>query len=149
MIEQEYLNDRLEDQINWYDKKSSQAQSIYKSLKLYEIIVATLIPIIAGFGEDIVPIPLTVGLLGASIAIVSAYVSLNQFQENWIKYRTTCESLKHEKFLFLSNATPYVDVNRYPLLVQRVEMLISKENSTWSEHTQTSLDKFDAQKSTD
>ena len=79
MSEDEYIDLRLDGQIEWYDKKSLDAQ--------------------------------------------------------WIEYRSTCESLKHEKFLFLSGAEPYCEENSYHLLVQRVEGLISKENSEWFRYT--------------
>ena len=74
------------------------------------------------------------GLLGLAIAVITAVVSLCQFQENWVEYRTTCESLKHEKFLFLTRTGPYNGDAPFPLLVQRVESMISKENTTWSEY---------------
>jgi hypothetical protein len=32
---------------------------------------------------------------------------LNQDQQNRVIYRSTCEALKHEKYLFLSDAGPY------------------------------------------
>ncbi|MGI8569091.1 MAG: DUF4231 domain-containing protein [Methylocella sp.] len=32
---------------------------------------------------------------------------LNQYQANWIAYRSTSEALKHEKFLFLAKAGPF------------------------------------------
>ena len=51
-----------------------------------------------------------------------------------IKYRTACESLKQEKYLFLTNTPPYHmdgDENQQ-LFVQRVETLVSKEIINWS-----------------
>lgn len=37
---------------------------------------------------------------------------LFQFQQNWITYRATAEALKHEQFLFLSEAGPYAGAQR-------------------------------------
>lgn len=73
------------------------------------------------------------GILGLAIAVITAVVSLCQFQENWVEYRTTCESLKHEKFLFLTKTEPYNVDTPFPLLVQHIESMISKENTTWSQ----------------
>ena len=42
------IMDRLEDQINWYDRKSQSAQHIYKRLKIVEILAAAMIPLLAG-----------------------------------------------------------------------------------------------------
>jgi hypothetical protein len=39
--------------------------------------------------------------------------------------------LKHEKFLFLTGAEPYNVAEPFGLFVNRVESLISKENTQW------------------
>jgi hypothetical protein len=140
MNDEEYINSRVNNQIDWYDKKSKSAQCWFKWLRGSEIVAAAAIPLIAGFAANPFPVTLVVGVLGASIAVISAAISLNQFQENWTEYRTTCESLKHEKFLYLTKAEPYHEDEPFRLFVQRIESLISKENSAWSQYTQTSLD---------
>jgi hypothetical protein len=66
------------------------------------------------------------------IAIAAATGSLFKYHENWIQYRATSEALKHEKFLFLGRSSPYDGNDALPVLVQRVEQLISKENSNWT-----------------
>ena len=141
MNEKEYISSRVDDQIGWYDKKSINAQRLFKWLRAIEIISAAAIPIIAGFTKEPFPVTLVIGLLGAMIAVISSFISLNQFQENWTEYRTTCESLKHEKFLFLTKAEPYHEEEPFCLFVSRVESLISKENSAWSQYTQAALEK--------
>jgi hypothetical protein len=37
--------ERLEDQIDWYDKKSAFNQSCFKRIKIIELIAAALIPL--------------------------------------------------------------------------------------------------------
>lgn len=74
-----------------------------------------------------------IGTLGVLIALAAAAGSLFKFHENWIQYRTTAEQLKHEKFLFLTGIRPYDDEERFASLVQRIESLISKENSAWAQ----------------
>lgn len=140
MNDEEYITSRVDDQIGWYDRKSQSAQCWFKWFRGAEIIAAAAIPLIAGFAADPFPVTLVVGILGASIAVISAAISLNQFQENWTEYRTTCESLKHEKFLYLTKAKPYHEEEPFRLFVQRVESLISKENSAWSQYTQANLE---------
>lgn len=46
----EYLNDRLNNQIDWYDGKSQTNQKWFKRLRLLEIIAAAIIPFLAGIG---------------------------------------------------------------------------------------------------
>ncbi|MBM9518341.1 DUF4231 domain-containing protein [Desulforhopalus vacuolatus] len=143
MNEEEYISSRVDNQIDWYDLKSQKAQNCFKWLRGIEIFSAAAIPLIAGFAKEPFPVTLVIGSLGALIALISSFIGLNQFQENWTEYRTTCESLKHEKYLFLTNSEPYNESEPFSLFVQRVESLISKENSAWSQYTKTVIDKVD------
>lgn len=137
MQEQEYIEKRLEDQISWYDKKSIANQSLFKRLRILEIVFATLIPLLSiafevfNFLNDYHA--LIFGVIGLIISVLASIISFGKYQELWQSYRTTCESLKKEKFLFYAKARPYAKNNRYVLLVERVESLISKENTNWSE----------------
>jgi len=44
MSEADPTLERLEDQINWYDRKSNQNHRVYKWLKIIEIVAASLVP---------------------------------------------------------------------------------------------------------
>jgi hypothetical protein len=48
MTDQNPTLERLDDQINWYDKKSLFNQSWYKRLKIVQILTASAIPLAAG-----------------------------------------------------------------------------------------------------
>ena len=133
MEEEEYLENRLDDQINWYDRKSIQNQKTYKMLQLILIVSAASIPFISGYVDKLVYLQYLLGAIGVLVAAITGLISLYKFQENWTSYRTTCESLQHEKYLYLTKSNPYIGKNAFNLLVQRVEMLISKENSSWAE----------------
>jgi hypothetical protein len=133
MTEEEYIAQRLDDQIDWYSKKSSSCQMRYKALRIVEIVAAALIPFLSGMGEKIPSGQWVVGALGVTIALSAAAGSLFKYHENWIQYRVTSEQLKHEKFLFSTRSGPYDDQTRFQLLVQRVEALISKEAATWAQ----------------
>ena len=120
--------ERLEDQIPWYDTKSMENQKWYKRLKVAEIIAAAIIPFAAGFdGPGILT-----GILGILIVIFIGIQSLNQYHDNWISYRSTAEQLKHEKYLWLSKAGSYKDINNPEvMLAERIESLISREHAKW------------------
>jgi hypothetical protein len=69
--------------------------------------------------------------------VAGSIQQLFQFQQNWTGYRATAEALKHEKFLYLSHASPYADGSRRgAILAERVEGLVSQEHAAWSS-TQT------------
>ena len=135
MDETAYINERLDDQIDWYSKKSKRSQNWFKTLRIVEIIAAATIPFLAGYATDAKPeLKLIIGLLGVVIAFVAGIISLNKFQEIWIEYRTTSETLKHHKYLFLTKSSPYDADDSFQILVQTVEALISKENSNWNNY---------------
>jgi hypothetical protein len=120
---------RLEEQIEWYDGRSERCQLMYKWLKFVEIAAAAAIPLAAVFEA-----PLWVGaVLGTLIVLLAGLQHMNQYQTNWITYRSTCESLKHEKFLYLARARPYDEAaNPGRMLGERVEAQISREHARWS-----------------
>jgi len=129
--------DRLNDQIDWYDKKSSFNQTRFKVFKVAVIIAAALIPLLSASQLPFAPsngVPNWVlGALGAFIAIVEGIQQINQYQANWISYRSTCESLKHEKYLYLGQAGPYATAaNSHALLAERIESLVSQEHAKWA-----------------
>ena len=128
MDQTDYLEERLEDQIKWYDKKSKYCQMLHKLLRGVEIIAAALIPFLVNMEGEW---EFIIGLLGVTIAVCAGISSLNKYQENWISYRTTSESLKHHKYLFLAKAEPYSSSDAWPKFAEQIEFLISKENSQW------------------
>ena len=121
---------RLEDEIGWYDRRSRYSQQTFKILKLWTIVIASLVPLLTTFGVHDARV---LASLTASIAVVEAVQQLNQYQTNWILYRSTCEALKHEKYLYLSTAGPYSTASdRKVLLAERVEGLVSQEHAKWA-----------------
>lgn len=47
---------------------------------------------------------LLAAVFGALIVVIEGLQQLYQSLRNWLLYRSTCESLKHEKYLFLASA---------------------------------------------
>lgn len=122
---------RLEDQIDWYNRKSSSAQHVFKRLKVIEILAAATIPFVAGFTFR--HVTLLTGVLGVLITVLEGILHLNQYQQNWTTYRSTCEALKHEKFVYLGKAGPYAGVaDPHALLAERIESLVSQEHAQWA-----------------
>jgi hypothetical protein len=122
---------RLEDQIAWYDRKSGENQRWFKGLKVCQIVTAAAIPVAAGVSAPV----WLVGGGGAFIVVLEGLQQLQQYQQNWTTYRSTCERLRHEKFLFLSRAGSYATApNPEALLAERVEGLVSQEHAAWVSH---------------
>ncbi|HEC16464.1 MAG TPA: DUF4231 domain-containing protein [Sedimenticola sp.] len=135
MTEAEYIEQRLDDQIIWYDRKSQWNQLWYKRLRVVEIVCACSIPFVLSFTADGKGVMVGLaGLFGVVVAVVSGVISLFKFEENWVSYRATCEKLQHEKLLHATGTSPYDGENNLPLLVQRVEAIISREGLEWQQH---------------
>jgi hypothetical protein len=128
---EEYIEQRLDDQISWYDRKSGTNQLSFKRLRFAEIVTAAIIPFLSGFAGGSLLIKIAIGALGVLVAVIASLLALLRFQEHWISYRATAEALKTEKFLFLTQTQPYDTSDALHLLVQRVEALLSKESAQW------------------
>jgi hypothetical protein len=125
------IMERLEDQICWYDRKSLTNQRYFKRLKIIEIVAAATIPFLSAFSFS--RMMWVTGGLGVLITVLEGMLHLNQYQQNWIAYRSTCESLKHEKYVYLGKASPYASaVDPHALLAERIESLVSQEHAKWA-----------------
>jgi hypothetical protein len=130
-IETDPIMERLEDQIAWYDRKSLANQRTYKRVKVVEILAAAAIPLLAALKFSFMT--MVTGSLGVLITVLEGLLHLNQYQQNWIAFRSTCESLKHEKYTYLGKASPYNNVpDPHALLAERVESLVSQEHAKWA-----------------
>ena len=129
------ITERLEDQIGWYDRKSLVNQRSFKWIKMVEILAAALIPFMATFSFS--RVLWVTGALGVLITVLEGMLHLNQYQQNWIAYRSTCESLKHEKYVYLGKASPYSNApDPHALLAERIESLVSQEHAKWASSQQ-------------
>ena len=138
MADSDVVFDRLEDQLDWYDRRSTSNQKMFKRISICEIVAAASIPLAACLAT-----PVITGVLGVLVVVLQGLQQLNQFQHNWITYRSTCEELKHEKYLSLAKAGPYAGAtDPRALLAERVESLVSREHSKWisvrEQHPKTS-----------
>jgi len=134
MTEQEYLEQRLDDQINWYDKKAIWNQRRFKRLRSSEILLSILIPFLAAYIPKYHFLVFVVGTIGVAVAFIAGLLSLGKYHENWIEYRSVCEALKREKYLYLTKTGPYgTTENPFAYLVERAEEIMSCEHSSWQQ----------------
>jgi hypothetical protein len=121
--------ERLEDQLQWYDRKSGAAQRAYKWVKVAQLVLAAGVPIAVASAAP----GLLTALLGGLVVVLEGVQQLYQWQTNWVLYRSTNEALKHEKFLYLAQAGPYSGAHRQRVLAERVEGLVSQEHAKWTD----------------
>jgi hypothetical protein len=119
---------RLADQINFFDKRSKQNQIWYRWLKTLSLIAAVMITLSGSLELPRWAAP----LLGAVVVVLESYLVLTSRHRNWLEYRSTCEALKHEKYLYLGGAGPYRDQTApETMLAERVEDLLRSDHSKW------------------
>jgi hypothetical protein len=131
-----YIKERLDDQILWYGKKSAYNKLRFRITQVIIIIASAIIPIInlavAPQQHNPQYALYITAILGTIVTIVTAFSQMEKYFETWILYRTTVETLKREKFLYMNDAADYSnlgDTEKNRLLVERVEVLLSSENS--------------------
>ena len=132
MTLEDYLKDRLDNQIEWYNHKSSINKKRYNTLRFGVILISVCIPFLTGLITDETNwLKIAVGIGGVLIALFEGASSLYKFQENWLTYRMTAEQLQREKLFFLTKSGPYQRNNSLQILVARAEAIMSTENETW------------------
>jgi hypothetical protein len=130
-----YLKERYYDQVDWYDRKAARNQKVYKIFQWGLIILAAITPVLIVIDGDVDGVAW--GRWGAVVvsclvAIGTASLKVFKFQENWINYRTTCETLRKEIHYFKAGVNDYRGSDDpMGLFVKRVESLISRENTMW------------------
>jgi hypothetical protein len=71
-------------------------------------------------------------LTSVIVAILTAALKTFKYQENWLNYRTTCETLRKEKYFYEAGLVEYASADdKEAAFVERVESLISRENTMW------------------
>jgi hypothetical protein len=128
---------RLEDQLTWYDTKAGRSQQAYKRLKIVQLVVGATVPVVAALS---LPAAVT-ATLAAIVVLAEGIQQLNQWQTNWVLYRSTAEALQREKFLYYAEAGPYRSPDRDRRLAERVDDVLSRETVKWFESHREDLHK--------
>ena len=128
---QKYFEKRYQDQKKWYATNARLNKKKYLLLQWTVIVLAGLTPILALSLTSSYTRWITV-LISASVAVGTAALKTFQYQEKWINYRTSAEMLKKEEYFYLASVGDYQkSQNRKSLFVERVEAIISRENTSW------------------
>ncbi len=127
----EYVDGRYKSQVKWYSEKSSRNKKWYVGFQWGLIICSALTPILILLEpySNLVPT-----IASVFVAIMATSLKTFKYQENWLSYRTIAESLKKEKHFYDAKLYEYADASdKEALFVERVEALISRENTKWIE----------------
>ncbi len=137
---EKYINDRLDDQIKYYDLKSIEYKKKHENISLATIIISALIALVPAF-IDILPnckgiITFLSALLAATITVLQTIDKLKKYNDLFYQFRMTCEKLKQEKELYLYQSGEYKrtdEMTNEQLFVERCESIMATENGTWAQ----------------
>jgi hypothetical protein len=137
---QEYLQERVDQQLAWYGTKSAGNKSRYQILRLMQISLGILVSAGGVYAEAIPHGAWLLSGFGVLISLSAAWETVFDHQNNWIRYRRIKEELKREKILYVTASGPYrkeatqIDAAEaaFTLFVARVEGLLGEEVEQWS-----------------
>lgn len=108
----DYLKNRVDDQINYFDSSAMKNQRAYRRLKLIAIacnIMTTMAIALAFTVPEEYKVAMGILALVLSTIVLGTY-QLEEFQNygaKWEKFRLVAEQLKSEKYMFLNHAGAY------------------------------------------
>ena len=144
---EKYLSERYKSEVDWYDKKSAFYKNWYRNFQFVLIILSSITPVLIGLNQkentEFNLFFWSAIIISLLVAVITSLMKVFKFQENWINYRTTCETLKKEIYLYNAGIQEYGRTKDKPaLFVERVESLISRENTLWlMTHREEKIDK--------
>ncbi len=141
MSDEEYIKERLDSQMDWYDRKSSDNKKKYKRIKRTESVIAALIPVLITFGafkivqenELGVVLQVIAALAGVALVIMNSFLELDEHYKLWKEYRVTCEMMRHERYMYMTRSEPYDEADAYPRLVEKIEAILNSETQRWKQ----------------
>lgn len=114
--------------MTYYRTESRRAKAAYFRVKVVQIAVGAVIPVIAASGVT--------GWITASAAAIPVVAEgiqqLYQWHSNWLRFRSTAEALKTEKFLYAAQVGPYAGPSRQDVLAERITAILDKETADWA-----------------
>jgi len=156
MDDKKYFDERLDEQIAYYEKKASENKVKYKYYKRLEFALASSIPVVIGLSSMGVSEGATIfsiegatsntyyftvatllqvlaALSGIVLAFINKIIELDDYYRTWKDYRLTHELLYNQKILYLTKSEPYdEDEESFTLFVRNIEGILTKEVQKWS-----------------
>ena len=131
MNPEEYIAERLNESLVWYDKSAKRNKSWYLRMRAVTVISGALVPVLINLDLPYVNLGATV--LSLIVVLFVSLESVYHFREQWTNYRSTEQRLRNEYFLFTANEGPYAKMDAHDafrVFVERVEGTIEAENAS-------------------
>lgn len=136
MTEKEYLENRVLPQRNYFSKKAASNKKGYYVVSIAKLVISLLVTVLssASASGGSSPISIVIAILSALMTLVEGIMLLCKYNENWIIYRMTSESIKKEEYLFRTHTGIYCGEDSqqaFNAFVQNFETLIQSSNKQW------------------
>lgn len=130
---QNYMKERVESQVHYYESKSALNKKYYLFFKISQLTAATLLPFFSVFLSDYLWMKYMIAFLGSMVTILEGVMATGKYHEKWVMYRGTAETLRQETYLFLMKAGTYSEKDAMQQFVTKVEFSLGKENIGWQQ----------------
>jgi hypothetical protein len=132
---EQYLSYRLEDQYNYYIRKTSQLETKFKQLQWAIYIMGGIGTLLAAFGMEV-----WIALTSSLVAAFGTYLEYQQTEKTLIKYNRAALELNNVKTWWIAlPASAQEDQANIDSLVMRTEQILNSEFSDWMQEMQNAL----------
>jgi len=132
---EQYLSYRLEDQYNYYVKKTSHLEAKFKQLQWAIYVVGGIGTLLAAFGMEV-----WIALTSSLVAAFGTYLEYQQTEKTLIKYNRAALELNNVKTWWIAlPASAQEDQANIDSLVMRTEQILNSEFSDWMQEMQNAL----------
>ena len=132
---EDYLKNRVQDQIDWYDRKSGILKKRYRWMKGTTIVIGVLIPVIISLSDvcDCINwLKYLAGAMGAAISALEGISGMLKDKDNFLAYRAAREALMRERMLYSTLSGNYAGAkDAFALFVANCESIMANEQSGW------------------
>lgn len=128
MTPKEFISERLNESIAWYDKKAGSLKNRYLRMRVITVISGALVPVLVNL--DIPYVNYLTTFISLVVVLLVSLESVYHYSAQWTNYRSTEQFLRKEYFLFTANEGPYAERKEddaYRLFVERIERAIEAE----------------------
>jgi len=131
MTSDEYIEERVKQYQNWYDKKSVIVKSLYLKMRATSVVGGAIVPVLVNLKPTWINIDLITTIISLIVVIFIALETVYHYRGQWKNYRSTEQFLGREKLYFLTKEGPYKELaskEAFVLFVERIEGAIESEN---------------------
>ena len=131
MTPEEYVDERLNQFREWYDKKAVTAKNLYQWMRVATVVGGAIVPVLINLPIKNINVFTTV--ISLMVVILVSLESVYHFREQWKNYRATEQLLAKEYFNFVTAEGPYKyqkENEAFLNFVDRVENAIASENAS-------------------